>query len=261
MTRRVTLLTVAFLACIAPLAAWAQAPDAPGGAGDSPGEPTVEPADESDGADWIRLESAQNGRTHAERTEVHILHARATSPDRTMQMQALARVRSLVEANDPASRFPEVTEIISILVLEPYRVGRSGGHPAEPSSGTGNPDVRIRALELLGQIGGPQAYAVVVESLRVERDPAVRAAALRVLPRLGVRPEAELPDILARTMRRGSGDPSSLQSALGAVRALHARYGFMDTPELFTAVIDVAQGPYTATLRREAFEVLEMLRE
>ena len=246
MTRHAALLTLAFLVCILPATAAAQAPDA-----------ESEPGD----ADWIRLESAQTGRSHAERTEVHILHARATSPNTAMQMQALSRVRSLVEANDPVSRFPEVTEIVSILVLEPYRVERYGGDPAAPPSETGNPAVRVQALELLGRIGGPEAYEVVVESLRVERDTAVRAAALRVLPRLGVRPEADLPGILARTMQRSSGDAASLRSALEAVRALHVRYGFMDTPELFTAVINVAQGPYTAGLRREAFEVLEMLRE
>ncbi|MFO7780269.1 MAG: HEAT repeat domain-containing protein, partial [Spirochaetia bacterium] len=231
----------------------------PAGESASEGVPAAE--SEPGDADWIRLESAQTGRSHAERTEVHILHARATSPERAMQMQALSRVRSLVEANDPVSRFPEVTEIISILVLEPYRVGRYGGDPADPPSETGNPAVRIAALELLGRIGGQEAYDVVVESLRMERDPSVRAAALRVLPGLGVPPAAELPGILARTMQRSSGDPASLRSALEAVRALHARYGFMDTPELFTAVIDVAQGPYTAGLRREAFEVLELLRE
>ena len=246
MTRHAALLTLAFLVCILPATAAAQAPDA-----------ESEPGD----ADWIRLESAQTGRSHAERTEVHILHARATSPNTAMQMQALSRVRRLVETNDPVSRFPEVTEIVSILVLEPYRVERYGGDPAAPPSETGNPAVRVQALELLGRIGGPEAYEVVVESLRVERDTAVRAAALRVLPRLGVRPEADLPGILARTMQRSSGDAASLRSALEAVRALHVRYGFMDTPELFTAVINVAQGPYTAGLRREAFEVLEMLRE
>jgi hypothetical protein len=246
MTRHAGLLTLAFLACILPTTTAGQAPDT-----------ETEPGD----ADWIRLESAQTGRSHAERTEVHILHARATSPNTAMQMQALSRVRRLVEANDPVSRFPEVTEIVSILVLKPYRVERYGGDPAAPPSETGNPAVRIGALELLGRIGGQEAYEVVVESLRVEPDTAVRAAALRVLPRLGVRPEADLPGILARTMRRSSGDEASLRSALEAVRALHARYGFMDTPELFTAVIDVAQGPHTAGLRREAFEVLEMLRE
>lgn len=238
MVRRIALLTVAFLACIAPAA-----------------------ADEDTGTDWIQLDSAQSGRTHTERTEVHIIHARATSRNRAMQMQALARVRSLVEANDPVSRFPEVTEIVSFLVLEPYLVERYGGDPAAPSSKTGNPAVRIGALELLGRIGGQEAYGVVVESLRVERDPAVRAVALRVLPRMGVPPGSELPGILARSMQRSSGDPAALRAALECVRALHTRYGFMDTPELFTAVIDLAQGPHTATLRREAFEVVELLRE
>ena len=258
MSRRATLIAVAFLVFITPLPVPAQAPDASGANGDSTGAPTTE---DVAGADWIRLESAQSGRTHPERAEVHILHARATSPDPMLQRQALSRVRTLVEDNDPVSRFPEVTEIISLLVLEPYRVARSGGDAEERSSRTGNPNVRIRALELLGRIGGPQAYEVVVESLRVERDPAVRAAALYVLPRLGVRPGPELPAILSRAIQRSSDDTASLRAALASVRTLHARYGFMDTPELFTAVIDVAQGPHTATLRRDAFEVLELLRE
>lgn len=246
MLRRVPLLAVAFLACIGPATGLAQ--DEPAGG-------------EEAGADWIRLESAQSGRTYAEQTEVHIIHARATSSDRAMQMQALARVRSLVEANNPVSRFPEVTEIVSILALGPYRVERYGGDQAGLPSSTGNPVVRLGALELLGRIGGQEAYDVVVESLHVERDPSVRAAALRVLPQLGVRPGAELPGTMARIMARSSGDAATLGAALAAVRTLHARYGFMDTPRLFTAVIDVAQGPYTATLRRKAFEVVELLRE
>ncbi|MFP4372914.1 MAG: HEAT repeat domain-containing protein [Spirochaetaceae bacterium] len=246
MALRIPTLILASLACVSLSAVWPQ--DQTDGSEDT-------------GADWIRLESARSGRTHAEQTEVHVIHARAASADRAMQMQALERVRTLVEENDPVSRFPEITEIVSLLVLEPYRVARYGGDASGTSGGNGTPEVRIEALELLGRIGGQEAYDVVVESLRVERDPAVRAAALRVLPRLDVRPGDELPDILARSLRQSSRDPASLRAALETVRELHGRYGFMDTPELFTAVIDVAQGPHGAGLRRDAFSVVELLRE
>ncbi|MFP4011046.1 MAG: HEAT repeat domain-containing protein [Spirochaetaceae bacterium] len=214
--------------------------------------------DEED--DWIRLESALSGRSPQEQAEVHIILTQATSSTRSMQSTALRRIEQLVEKNDPVSRFPEITEIISLLVLEPYRVSRSGLSRNGGSGGT-YPDIRVRATQLLGRIGGREAYTVLVELMRLETDGSVRIAALHALPRVDVRPEPTLPGVLARIIRRARDDPPTLRAALGTVRALHSRYGFLDTPELFTAVIDVAQGPYPRSLRTEAFEVVDLLRE
>lgn len=226
------------------------------------GAESSKPGASGGGADWIRLESAQTGRTPAEQTEVHVIYAQATSENRDAQLRALRRIRELVEENDPVSRFPEVTEIISLLVLEPYRVSRRGGAEADPAAVPhAAPAVRTEAIALLGRTGGDEAYRVLLELLRRERDPTVLAAALRTLARLEQRPGPELPGALAAVLGRSRGDPAPLRAGLAAIRSLHARYGFLDTPELFTAVIDVAQGPYQRSLRAEAFEVVELLRE
>jgi hypothetical protein len=220
------------------------------------------PTEEAEGADWIRLESARAGRSPQEQTEVHILHTQALSGSRRMQLAALDRVTELIEANDPRSRFPEVTEIISLLVLEPHLVERAGATSGEDAPAVhGHPAVRIEAIELLARIGGTQAYEVILELLRVETDETIRAAAFRTLPELGVRPGPELPAVIAQALRRSYGDETALREALTAIRELHDAYGFMDTPELFTEVIDVAQGPYSRGLRLEAFELVELLRE
>lgn len=216
----------------------------------------------SEDTDWIRLESAQAGRSPQEQTEVHILHAQTLSGRRPLQLAALRRIRDLVEANDPVSRYPEVTEIISLLILEPYRVERAdAGTGDDPAAPAGHPEVRLEAIGLLSRIGGRQAYEVIAELLRLEDDDTVRAAGFRALPRLGVRPDADMPALLAGALRRSYGNEPALDAALTAVRELHERYGFMDTPELFTEVIEVAQGPYSRGLRKEAFEVVELLRE
>lgn len=218
--------------------------------------------DASEDTDWIRLESAQVGRSPQEQTEVHILHAQTLSGRRPLQLAALSRIRALVEANDPVSRYPEVTEIISLLVLEPHRVERAGtGTGDESAAPAGHPEVRLEAIELLSRIGGRQAYEILAELVRLEDDDTVRAAAFRALPRLGVRPDADMPALLAGALRRSYGNEPALEAALTAVRALHERYGFMDVPQLFTEVIEVAQGPYSRRLRRQAFEVVELLRE
>jgi hypothetical protein len=212
-----------------------------------------------DGADWIRLESARAGRSRQEQTEVHIILARALSPDRSMQLQSLGRIRELIEANDPVSRFPEVTEIISLVALAPHRLQRSGA-VAPPADGIPDAGVRLEAVELLGRIGGPQAYDVLVEVLTVEEDAAVRRAAVSALPGLGVRPGDELPGVLARVLEESHGDPRSVLAVLHAVDRLHGRYGFMDRPVLFIEVMEVAQGPYPRRVRTEAFELVETLR-
>jgi HEAT repeat protein len=215
----------------------------------------------SAGADWIELRSARAGRTPQEQTEVHVLHSQATSSNRSMQLRAIARVENLIEENDPLSRFPEVTEIISLLVLEPYRVEHSGGARQEPGGDGAHPLVRLEAVRLLGRMGGPEAYEVILELLRVETDDTIRAAALAALPDLEVRPGPELPGLLAHSLRRSRGNPAAVRASLSTVRALHERYGFMDDPALFTEIIEVAQGPYSRGLRQEAYDLVELLRE
>lgn len=261
--RLITALAAFLITCLLSVSPAPAQDEGSGGAapGDTAGEP-AEPGPSGGGADWIRLESAQAGRTPAEQTEVHVIYAQATSPDRGAQLRAVRRIRELVEKNDPVSRFPEVSEIISLLVLEPYRVSRRGGTGADPADASGSDTmVRVEAVSLLGRIGGNAAYGVVLELLRRERDPTVRAAALRTLPRIDERPGDELPGVLAEVIRRSHGDPATIRVALSSIRSLHMRYGFLDTPELFTAVIDVAQGPYPRSVRTEAFEVVELLRE
>jgi hypothetical protein len=256
------LLISVFILSLVPLVATPQAGEEGVGSGPTGPAESGPPEDNGaaeDGADWIRLESARAGRSRQEQTEVHIILARALSPNRSMQIQALGRIRELIEANEPVSRFPEVTEIISLMALAPHRLQRSGAK-APPADGIPDAGVRLEAVELLARIGGPQAYEVLVEVLSVEEDAAVRRAAVTALPALGVRPAEELPAVLARVLADSYGDPESVLAVLRTVDRLHARYGFMDRPVLFIEIMDVAQGPYPRRVRAEAFELVETLR-
>jgi HEAT repeat protein len=210
--------------------------------------------------DWIRLESARAGRSTAEQAEIRIIYAQATSRLPALQRTALERIRGLVEENAPVSRFPEVVEVISFIALEPHKRRTAGGGEPPPREWSQAP-VRIEAVDLLGRIGGREAYEIIVEVLRREEDPSVSSAALGALVRAGVRPGPEVPEVIARRMQSQSADAASQLAAVRTVARLHARYGFMDQPVLFEAVFDVAQGPYSRRVRDEAFELIELLRD
>lgn len=248
-----TALTVALLMAVWPVPA--QAPD---NAGESASTESSAGGAEAVGvvADWIRLNETPQRLSHQNRTELTVLSRDIQSTDLRRQRAAIARIAGLYESRREIS--PELTDLLVLAAVSPFtEVRRAAG------SSSLSPDVRIESLELLGNVGGTRALDAVMLVLRREEDPAVVEAALHSLERLRPQPTSEITAALTHllTQRQLRLDVGVAAAALRTVRVLGRPPYAITDPDLFQAILVIAQGPYPRWIREQAYDLVDELRK
>lgn len=124
------------------------------------------------------------------------------------------------------------------------------------------PTLRVRALQFLADVGGPEARDQLRWTLHSDRDSAVRRAATRFLQATPTDdPDGDLAavaDALAAAVRRGSDD-REVATLIAAAAHLSQFTWQRDNPILLRGLVDVASGPYSSTTRSAAIDLLEGL--
>lgn len=206
-------------------------------------------------AEWIRLNETPERLTHENRTELTVLARDIRSGNAMRARSAVDRIGRLTD--DRREIAPELTDLLVFVVARPFlEQSRSRG------AGNVSPLLRIRALELLGNMGGQRARTSLLLTVQRESDSAVVRAALSSLKELSPEPTAEVSRALTQVLQRhrSAGNPEVVSAVLRAVAALdRAPYTIKD-PALFTAIMQVAQGPFPRNVRSQAYQVLDDLR-
>lgn len=223
--------------------------------------------------DWVPLHPPPAEPTHERRVEVHTLRAGVRSPWAEHKLSALGRIEQLHRLGelDPLDR-----EIMGVLH---YAATEGVGHTIVEGGRRVDsfPEVRVRAVRVLGHVGGPYARSTTLQVIRSEPEPLVLSEATTALVRMRAEADPELTahltDLVERIRRAALVRSSTARPAgatvfderlaltvLEAVEELDRQSWGVHDPALFRAIVALAQAPVPPRVERKAIELLERLR-
>ena len=130
------------------------------------------------------------------------------------------------------------------------------------------PEVRRRAANLLGRLGGERAKDALVSILLIDDEPMVKAEAAYALGLIGANNGNEVVRALLFTLE--NEDPQMPDNnlayavCLAVEKIVEANDGDLDSAayaDLARTLVRIAQGNYIKTVRRKALQTLEVLKE
>lgn len=192
--------------------------------------------------------------------EVQVIRSLAQNPSRDQKMRALDYIANMVEEGKAKSDNIEIIQILDELGAE----GTSRKVLEDGRVVNDFPEVRRRAAELLGLIGGPRARSALIDIAIRERETMVSAEAVYALGQIEPDPAGLVDSVIAEVIRSQDAIRPDNNLAFAAIMALEnigrARRGQV-RPEVFNALILIAQGNYIRAVRNRAAKVLDDFRK
>ncbi|HUX13411.1 MAG TPA: HEAT repeat domain-containing protein [Spirochaetia bacterium] len=227
------------------------------------------------GPDWIKPPSPSAPLTR-EQIDATVAGYWAAADDPTVKKQAIDYLAPLIHSGEITADSPGAVALLVNLATE--------GTDRQLRSGSGTlandyPVIRIRAVQLLGSIGGSTAREAVFRVCASDPSPDVRTAAVSALPALVESPTANVMTLLRGVLQSNNTLWLSDRLALSTLDVVAMLYraarqpespGIRDPmyvapilqdPALAQAIADVAMGSYNSAVRRRAVEVLDMIRD
>ncbi len=204
------------------------------------------------GPDWIPVDTI----SPAERSQLLSFAARLETEDAAFIETTLAGIRVAALENDGDYRRAAVVLLSDLVRRDRHIISRQGRVPVTAAS-------RITALAIIADIGGHDAHESFLEALKNDVDPSVRAYAARRLPAIGSDTQGALSAVsaaLRAAIRTGSGEEEILPY-LDAIGALLDDPWIVPGSALAEALLALANGPYSARVRRSSSTLLELLLE
>ncbi|MEE8441665.1 MAG: HEAT repeat domain-containing protein [Spirochaetia bacterium] len=211
-------------------------------------------------ADWVRPAGDDPAIPTVGPQAIITLRAEALAIDLDAKARVLATLGNMNAENRLSPDDGPAMNLISFLATESYDFQvRRGGQIINDF-----PMIRAEAVRLLGSVGGPTATATLERVLNHEDDAYVLSQAVTAVARAA--PEST-PGLLRtlttlvnhmNVVRRP--DNALAIAVVNAVSDLHERFGGIDDPDLFRALLSIAHGGYSTAVRRAAVEVIDKLR-
>jgi len=195
--------------------------------------------------------------------EFQILSEKAFSDSREIKLDVLDEIETMIEEGDIED--PDKVE----FVLE-YLGMEGTARRVRESARLINyyPEVRRRAANLLGRLGGPRAKNALVSILLIDDEPMVKAEAAYALGIIGMNDGNEVVRALLFTLE--NEDPQMPDNnlayavCLAVGKIVEANNGDLESSayvDLARTLVRIAQGNYIKTVRRKALQTLEVLKE
>lgn len=212
---------------------------------------------------WAQQDSSSEltiEELYLQNAEIRLINEQAVSEDRDMKLVALDNIQDMVDDGKLSTGAPEAHFILD------YLAGEGLEREVRENRRVINyyPEVRRRAANLLGQIGGENAKDSLVRVLLTDIEPMVRAEAAYALGIIGINDNNETSQALAAAVLAqdiiNPDDNFAYASLLAFDKIAQANGGINDSSAL-EAIIRIAQGPYIRTVRVKAVELLDALRD
>ncbi len=192
--------------------------------------------------------------------EVQVIRSLVQNDSRDQKMRALDFIANMVEEGKIGNDNIEILTLLDDLGSEgTSRQIREGGRLTNDF-----PEVRRRAAELLGIIGGARAREALIDIAMRERETMVSAEAVYSLGQVEPDEAGIVDSVIAEVIRSQDVVRPDNNLAFAAIMALEnlgkARKGQV-RPEVFTALIQIAQGNYIRAVRNRANQVLDDFRK
>ena len=193
--------------------------------------------------------------------EMRIIGEQAFNENRTTKLSALDNLEELIESGDVAAGDPEATYILDRLSAEGIGVQiREAGRLINNF-----PEVRRRACELLGKMGGESAKDTLINVLIADDEPMVLSEAVYALGEMGAEntnnqiTQAISFSILNQDIL--TPDQNFAYAALLSIEKLAEQNGGLNDPSIYRALIRMSQGNYIRTVQQKAQEVMRQLMQ
>lgn len=191
--------------------------------------------------------------------EMRIIGEQAFSDNREAKMSALENLEELIEAGDVASGDPEAHFILDSLSAEGIGVTYREGRRIVNNF----PEVRRKACELLGKIGGESAKDTLINVLISDNEPMVLSEAVYALGEMGADTnDAQVTEAIAYSVLNQdlmTPDQNFGYAALLSIEKLAERNGGISDPSIYRALIRISQGNYTRIVKDKAQELIKTL--
>ena len=190
------------------------------------------------------------------RVVFEILREQAFSGDRDQKNAALDDIETMIDTSTVGESRRDIAPILEYLGLE------GSNHTVFESRRLLNdlPDIRRRAAELLGRLGGESAKDALVAMIIRDREPMVRAEAAHALGLIGMDEQNEvtyaLCDVL-KILRATQPDDNLAYSVLAALEKIARNNVNLQGSSVYETLTNVvSDGRYVRIVRVKALEVL-----
>lgn len=197
---------------------------------------------------------------YLQNAEVRIVREQAVSQDRDMKLLALENIQEMLDDGKLSTGAPEAHFVLN------YLSGEGLTHTVTENGRLTNyfPEVRRRAVNLLGQLGGENSQETLISVLLNDVEPMVMAEAAYALGQLGNNEDNFASQAIANVILFEDialPDNNLAFASLLAFEKLAAANGGLNDPTAFEAIIRIAQGNYIRKVRLKAVQVLDSLRQ
>ena len=191
--------------------------------------------------------------------EFQILKEKAFSGDREMKDLVLDDIEAMLAEDSIGEDNNEVEFILQYLGME----GTTNTVIEGRRLINNFPEIRRRAAELLGKIGGEPAKDALLTMVLRDNEPMVKAEAAYALGTIGLNPNNEVVRALSYALDAQDftrPDDNFAFAVLLAFEKIAEKNGGINEPEVFKILVQIAQGGYVRKVRAKALQVLDLLR-
>jgi len=194
--------------------------------------------------------------------EIKLIRVQAFTEDRDTKLDALEDIQSMINEGRLSAEAPGAPEAHFIL---DYLASEGMTRTVRESSRLINyyPEVRRRAVNLLGKLGGAGATDSLIQALVTDIEPMVLAEAAYALGTIGENTDNQTSQALARVVLSQdvvAPDNNLAFASLLAFEKIAESNGGLNDALAFHAIIRIAQGNYIRSVRLKAIEVIDVLR-
>jgi HEAT repeat protein len=212
-------------------------------------------------SDWIQPGTDTPTTLPIPEQALTTLRAQAFRINIDSKSRVLSTLRVMLQDNRLGPDDGPAVELISFLATEAYDFQiRQDGRVTNDF-----PMIRAEAVQLLGSVGGPAATVTLQRVLKHEEDGYVLSRAVTAVAQASPEPSPELLSTLTALVNHMNAvrrpDNALAMAVINAVEDLHVSSKGIDDPDLFRALISIAQGGYSTAVRRAAVRVIDILRQ
>lgn len=190
--------------------------------------------------------------------EIRLIKEQAFTVDRDMKLLALENIENMISEERVTSGDPEIHYILDELAGEGvYKIVKENKRTVNYF-----PDVRRRSCELLGKLGGENSMNTLIQVLAVEEAPEVLAEAAYALGLIGMNENNEVTTAISYALLHQdiiNPDNNFAFASLLAFEKIAAKTDGVNDPEVFRALIRIAQGNYIPDVKLKAHQVMKLL--
>ncbi len=190
--------------------------------------------------------------------QMTVIGEQALSIDRDSKLKALANIEDMIDSGKVNSEDSDVHAILDYLSMTGTGVKfRENGHVVNDY-----PEVRRRACEQLGKLGGEGAKDTLINILLTEKEPMVLSEAAYALGKIGINKNNQVSQALSYAILNQdilTPDNNFAFSVLLAFEKLAKANNGLNDPVVLRAIIRIQNGNYIRDVKRKADELIDIL--